>query len=304
MTSHAALFPGQGSQFVGMGSRFLATAAGREIYASADAALDFSLSALSVDGPAEELTLTANAQPALLTHGYAAFAVDAASEGAPESWTALAGHSLGEWTAYVASGVLSLEDAVRLVRLRGKLMQGAVAPGLGAMSALIGLDEAVVAQICADAAESEIVSPATFNAPGQIVVSGHVGAVARAELLATEAGALKVSRLDVSAPFHCALMAPARAPLRDALAAADLRAPTIPVCSTVDVSWPETPDDIRRLLVDQLVEPTRWNETVRAVVDRGVEELRVLGAAASLARSVKRLRTGATVVARTEEKIG
>lgn len=303
MSSPAALFPGQGSQFVGMGTRFMETGPGRSIYDRADATLGYSLSTLCSEGPEAELTLTANAQPALVAHGFAAHTALAETADAPPKWMALAGHSLGEWTAYLVAGVFSLEDAIRLVHLRGQLMQNSVEPGVGAMSALIGLEADAVAQICADAAGNEVVSPATFNAPGQIVVSGHMAAVERAEALAAEAGALKVARLDVSAPFHCSLMQPAMEGLRAALDETSMRTPEVPVCSTVDLSWPEDPDEVRRILVDQLVEPTRWDATVRAIVERGADELQVVGAAASLARSVKRLRTGARVVARTEEKL-
>ena len=303
MTTAAALFPGQGSQYIGMGQRFLENPAGAEVYRRADAALSFRLSRLSVEGPPDELTLTANAQPALVAHSQAALATLAAQGDGRVSWSAAAGHSLGEWTAYLAAGVFAFEDVLRLVRLRGELMQAAVAPGVGAMSALIGLEPEVVEAICRDAAGGEVVSPATFNGRGQIVVSGHAGAVERAEALANEAGALKVSRLDVSAPFHSRLMQPAMAPLRDALAATEMNEASFPICSTVDLSWVQEPADVRQVLVDQLVEPTRWAEAVAKVVARGTDELHVVGAGASLARTVKRLRTGAKVIAQTEESL-
>ncbi len=299
MTKRAALFPGQGSQFVGMGKAFDGRAQA-SVFTSADEALGFSLSTICFDGPAEELTLTENAQPALVAHSIATLQGIQEAEEAEESWTAAAGHSLGEWSALVAAGALPLESALRLVNLRGKLMQKAVPSGVGAMSALIGLEGSVVEQICQDAAGSEVVSPATYNGNGQIVVSGHATAVERAEALATEAGALKVMRLQVSAPFHCALMEPAMGPLGDALAATKIAAPSFRVCSTVDLSWLSEPEDIRRVLVEQLIKPTRWDEAVRLVVEHGAEELHVIGAAKSLARTVKRLRTGAKVVARTE----
>jgi [acyl-carrier-protein] S-malonyltransferase len=303
MTTLAALFPGQGSQYVGMGQRYLEDGTGRELYHRVDAALGFSLSELSLTGPQAELTLTANAQPALVTHSYVSLRAlhQKPNLGAPVEWAAAAGHSLGEWSAYLAAGVFTLEDAARLVHLRGQLMQKAVPAGVGAMSALIGLDARVVEDLCKDAAMNEVVAPATYNGRGQIVVSGHATAVARAEALAVEAGALKVSRLDVSAPFHSRLMEPAIEPLRAALDATMMQPASFPVCSTVDLSWPTEPSEIRRVLVEQLVEPTRWAEAVDAVVASGVEELHVIGASTSLARTVKRLRTGAKVVAHTEE---
>lgn len=301
MTKRAALFPGQGSQFVGMGKALAASPDTAAVFAAADQHLGFALSSVCFEGPADRLTLTENAQPALVAHSYATLMALRVSEGdGYEDWTAAAGHSLGEWSAFVAAGAMTVETALRLVHLRGKLMQKAVPSGVGAMSALIGLEGSVVEEICQDAAGSEVVSPATYNGNGQIVVSGHLAAVERAEALATEAGALKVMRLVVSAPFHCALMEPAMAPLREALETADISAPRFPVCSTVDLSWPSDPEEIRRVLVEQLIKPTRWDETVRAVVDRGAEELHVIGAAKSLSRTVKRLRTGASVVARTE----
>ena len=303
MTTLAALFPGQGSQYVGMGQRYLEDATGRELYRKVDDALGFSLSELSLKGPQDQLTLTVNAQPALVTHSYVSLRAlqETPDYAASVGWTAAAGHSLGEWSAYLAAGVFTLEDAVRLVHLRGRLMQEAVPAGVGAMSALIGLDEGVVKDLCKDAAMNEVVGPATYNGRGQIVVSGHSGAVSRAEALAVEAGALKVSRLDVSAPFHSRLMEPAIGPLRDALEATAMQPLSFPVCSTVDLSWPTEPSEVRRVLVAQLVEPTRWAQAVEALVGSGVEELHVIGAGTSLARTVKRLRTGAKVVAHTEE---
>ncbi|MFT6396209.1 MAG: [acyl-carrier-protein] S-malonyltransferase [Bradymonadia bacterium] len=301
MTKRAALFPGQGSQFVGMGKVFRGHTVGASVFDAADTTLGFSLSSICFEGPTEELTLTQNAQPALVAHSYATLqSLRQFESDSKQGWTAVAGHSLGEWSALVAAGAMPLEAALKLVHLRGKLMQKAVPAGVGAMSALIGLEAAVVEQICQDAAGSEVVSPATYNGNGQIVVSGHAAAVERAEVLAIEAGALKVMRLEVSAPFHCALMEPAMAPLREALEATEISPPLIPVCSTVDLSWPAGPADICRVLVEQLIKPTRWDEAVRAVVGSGADELHVIGAAKSLARTVKRLRTGATVVARTE----
>jgi [acyl-carrier-protein] S-malonyltransferase len=205
----AWLFPGQGTQQVGMGKElYAASAAAREVWERADAALGFSLKNLCFEGPEAELTLTKHAQPAIVTTSIATLAA------IREAWPSLAlpacaaGHSLGEYSALVASGALGFEDAVRLVHLRGQAMQEAVPAGLGGMAAIMGGDAAAVEALCRDAAEGEVVSPANFNAPGQIVISGHRTAVARAAALAGERK-LKAIVLNVSAPFHCSLMAPA-----------------------------------------------------------------------------------------------
>jgi [acyl-carrier-protein] S-malonyltransferase len=289
----AVLFPGQGAQSVGMG-RALAEGSplAREVFSRADDALGFALSEIAFEGPGERLVETEIAQPALLTHAYAAWEVARAS-GRLGAVVAAAGHSLGEWTAHVAAGTIAFEDAVRLVNLRGRLMQEAVPLGVGAMAAVIGLSESEVRALCE--AVSGVVEPATFNGDAHIVISGEKEAVEEAGARASELGALKVIPLDVSAPFHCSLMEPARAALEQALAAVEVRSPAFPVVSNVDASIATAPDAIRGALVAQLVAPVRWEDCLRAMLDAGSERLVVLGAGNSLARMVKRLRLGPDV---------
>lgn len=301
MDGTALLFPGQGAQFVGMGRALHdADEATRDLFASADAALGFPLSDILFHGPAERLTETAIAQPALLLH---AIAVLDAGEGGRDGVVAGAGHSLGEWAAYVAAGAFSLEDALRLVHLRGRLMQEAVPLGEGAMAAVIGLDEEGVRAVCDAAAAHGVVVPATFNGRGHIAISGAAAAVTRAGEIAVDRGAAKVIPLDVSAPFHSPLMEPARTGLRAALADVDIAAPAFPVCSNIDGSFPDSPDAIRAALVNQLVEPVRWEECLRALAAAGVTAFRVVGAGNSLARMVKRLRIGPAVTLRSEDSV-
>jgi [acyl-carrier-protein] S-malonyltransferase len=289
----AWLFPGQGSQWVGMGRDVLAASpAARSVFARADEALGEPLSRLMLEGPEEELTLTANAQPALVTMSCAVLA--AIRERVPElGWPSFAaGHSLGEYSALVAAEALSLEDAVRLVRARGRAMQDAVPAGTGAMSAIIGLEPALMAELCREAtrgAEAELVcSPANFNAAGQIVVAGHAAAVARLGELVTAAKGRAIP-LKVSAPFHCALMAPAAQALDRELARIAIRPLRFPVVANFDAQPNADPGRVRDLLVRQVDGPVRWEESVRRMADAGVTRALEIGPGKVLAGLVKRI---------------
>jgi [acyl-carrier-protein] S-malonyltransferase len=292
----AWLFPGQGTQEVGMG-RALAerSPAAREVFARADAALGFPISKLCFDGPTEELTLTKHAQPAIVTASIAALsALREAWPELPAPGFAL-GHSLGEYSALVAAGALTLEDAVRLVHLRGSAMQEAVPPGKGAMAAIMGGDPAGVAALCDEAAAGEVLSPANFNAPGQIVISGAASAVARAVELA-QAKKLKAIPLKVSAPFHCALMAPAARAVETALGRIALGALAFPVVANVDARPNTDPHRVPELLVRQIDSPVRWEESVAGVARAGVTRALEIGPGKVLAGLVKRIDKRITVL--------
>jgi len=288
----AYLFPGQGAQHVGMGSALCAASAeAQAVFDGADAALGLPLTRLCHDGPRARLTATEFAQPALLTHSVAVARALEAQGHAPPS--ALCGHSLGEWTALVVAGALTFEDAVRLVRLRGRLMQQAAAPGVGSMSAIIGMDEETLQSLCLEVSRQDsVVALASLNASTHMVVAGHREAVTRLEEQALRQGALKALPLEVSAPFHSCLMAPACEPLQAALEDTDVSTPHIPVRSTTMDGWLVKPDEIRRALVLQLTSPVRWEPCVRAVHLAGHEEAWVLGAGRALSRMVQRLRLG------------
>lgn len=271
----AFVFPGQGSQSVGM----LASLAGRPEVASllerADAALGLPLSKLIAEGPAEELNLTTWTQPAMLLGGIAALAAWRA-EGGPEP-DFVAGHSLGEYTALVAAGSLDFEEAIRLVRLRAQAMQEAVPVGTGGMAAILGLSDDEVKAACESARavpDSDVVeevAPVNFNAPAQVVIAGHTGAVKRACEAAQAAGARRAVMLSVSAPFHSVLLQPAGDVLQQALAGIELRAPAIPLINNVDVAFETDPARIRDALVRQAWHPVRWVELIQALSDRGVD---------------------------------
>jgi [acyl-carrier-protein] S-malonyltransferase len=284
----ALLFPGQGSQAVGMG-RALAEAfpEARAVFDEADAALGFGLSKLCFEGPKDELTLTANAQPAILTTSIAA--LRALQARAPIDPVAVAGHSLGEYSALVAAGALALADAVRLVHLRGKLMQDAVAPGLGAMAAVLGLSGDDVAAACAEAAGGEVVSAANLNGGGQVVIAGHKAAVERACAAAKTRGAKRTIPLAVSAPFHCALMQPAADQLARALEQVPVAAPTVPVVTNVEATPNQDPSRVRELLARQVTAPVRWEESVKRLVSMGVGSAVELGEGVVLAGLVRRI---------------
>lgn len=288
----ALLFPGQGAQFVGMGKALAESdSTASAVFAEANEALQYDLGQLCFEGPEATLNSTEMAQPALLTHGIAVLRAVEAADG-PFQSEAMAGHSLGEWTALVAAGALTLSDAVRLVRLRGQLMQEAVPHGVGAMAAILGLEAAAVEAICADAADGEVVVPATYNGSGNIVVSGHAAAVERAAALAKERGAAAVKMLPVSAPFHCPLMSPVADRLGQALADVEIAAPEARIRSTSVDGWLESPEEIRVALIQQLTAPVRWEQCLRALVAEGIEDAPVIGAGRAMTRMVKRMRIG------------
>lgn len=277
----AFIFPGQGSQAIGMG-RALASAspAARAVFQEVDEALGQHLSRLMFDGPEDELTLTANAQPAIMAVSLAALAVLEKDGGFRLSEKAglVAGHSLGEYSALAAAGVFTLADAAGLLRLRGDAMQAAVAPGEGAMAAILGLDAQAVQRAVAAAAQGEICACANDNAPGQVVISGHRAAVERAIELAKEAGARRTMLLNVSAPFHCALMAPAAIAMAGALAQTVMHAPLVPLIANVTAAPVAEPAEIRRLLVEQVTGTVRWRESVEAMAASGTIHMVECGA--------------------------
>lgn len=285
----AWLFPGQGSQVVGMGKDLAAAFAScQKVFERADAALGEPISKLCFEGPIEELTLTANTQPALVTVSMAVVAAlrERLPDLPPPAFAA--GHSLGEYSALAAAGVLDLEDAVRLCRQRGAAMQSAVPPGEGAMAAVMGLDAEVVPAICAEASAGEIVSPANFNAPGQIVIAGHASAVARAgEIIASRGG--KVIPLKVSAPFHCALMRPAREALEPELARVTLGSFAFPVIANVDAVPNVDPARVKELLLRQVDGAVLWTSTIEKMAAEGVTHALELGPGKVLAGLVKRI---------------
>jgi [acyl-carrier-protein] S-malonyltransferase len=263
----AFLFPGQGSQEVGMGRAFAgASAAARALWEEADAALGFSLSRLCFEGPESELSLTANTQPAVLTASVAAAAVLAERGVVPHL---AAGHSLGEYSALVVAGALRFPDAVRLVRRRGEFMQEAVPLGTGAMAALLGVDLATAEQVCVEAAQGEVVGVANINSPGQIVIAGHRAAVERAVRAAAERGGKKSVLLPVSAPFHCALMKPAADRLAAELERVAVSAPRIPVVRNVDAGLTTTADEVKPFLVQQVASPVRWTDCMERLHREG-----------------------------------
>lgn len=290
----ACLFPGQGSQAVGMGQalaeRFPVCA---ETFAEADAALGESLSGLIFNGPADRLTLTENAQPAILTMSVAVWRL-VEQRGLNPAF--VAGHSLGEYSAHVAAGTLAFADAVRLVRHRGRYMQEAVPVGQGAMAAILGLDEAGVTQACVEAADGEVVSPANLNAPGQIVIAGTAAAVARAGERAKALGAKRAIPLKVSAPFHCALMMPAQERLAPELRAATSMDPRMPVVANVDGEPKRTAADSIEALIRQVSSPVRWERVIGRLASEGVTAYVEVGPGKVLSGLVRKIVRDATIL--------
>jgi [acyl-carrier-protein] S-malonyltransferase len=289
MSSRVAfVFPGQGSQYVGMGKDLCEQfAAAKEIFTEADDALGFRLSELCFSGPDADLKLTENTQPAILTASVAALRVLRAE--APVEPALVAGHSLGEYSALVAVGALRFRDAVKLVRERGRLMQQAVPTGEGAMAVVLGLEMEDVQRACDDAAQGEVVSPANFNGSGQVVIAGATKAVARAAALAKERGAKRVLDLPVSAPFHCRLMQPAAEGLQQALKDISVQLFTVGVVTNVEADVNLAAERVKSLLVEQAVRPVRWEESVKKLAALGCNRAIEIGPGKVLKGLMKRI---------------
>jgi len=280
MEKTAFLFPGQGSQFAGMGKALAdAHSSARRVFEEADRALDFSLSGLCFDGPEEDLKLTRNTQPAMLTVSIAALAVLRENGFAPDY---VAGHSLGEYSALVAGGALQFADAVRLVRRRGQYMQEAVAPGVGAMAALLKLPEGALDAILREAAQGEVVTAANLNSPDQIVIAGHAAAVNRAVELAKSAGAKRAIVLPVSAPFHCPLMKPAQERLAADLEATAFSDLVVPLINNWQAREVRTGAEARQGLYEQVPNPVQWMDSMRYLAVQGVRRFIEVGAGSVL----------------------
>ncbi|MCJ2082056.1 ACP S-malonyltransferase [Methylobacterium sp. J-090] len=298
--ARALIFPGQGSQAVGMG-RALAEAfpQARAVFEEVDAALGQTLSRLMFEGPVEELTLTANAQPALMAASLATLRVLEAERGLDlkRDIACVAGHSLGEYTALAAAGTFSIADAARLLRIRGEAMQAAVAPGAGAMAALIGAEIAAAHAIAEEAAEGAVCDVANDNGGGQVVLSGDHAAVERAVALAQARGIKRAVMLNVSAPFHCRLMAPAAQAMRAALAEVAMHTPVVPVYANVLAAPVTDRDAIRDALVAQVTGTVRWRESVAAMAAGGIDCFNEIGTGRVLTGLVKRIAAGAAASA-------
>jgi len=288
----AFLFPGQGSQVVGMGAELAKTyASARAVFAEVDAALGQKLSELMFAGPLEELTLTENAQPALMAASLAVLGVLEAEKGfrLADRVKFVAGHSLGEYSALAAAGALSLADAARLLKVRGKAMQAAVPVGQGAMAALLGVGKDVAEKLAAEAAQGEICQLANDNEPTQAVISGSKAAIERAGSLAKAHGVRRFLPLNVSAPFHCALMQPAAEAMAQALAGVDIKPPLVPLVANVLAAPITDPADIKARLVQQVTATVRWRESVAAMVADGVSDVYEIGTGKVLAGLAKRI---------------
>ncbi|HWE79000.1 MAG TPA: ACP S-malonyltransferase [Pseudolabrys sp.] len=293
----AFVFPGQGSQTVGMGKAVAdAFAPAKAVFAEVDAALGESLSTMIFEGPQDKLTLTENAQPALMAVSLAVMRVLEAEAGLSLARDAafVAGHSLGEYSALAAAGTFSIADAARLLRTRGQAMQKAVPVGVGAMAALLGLDYDTAVAVAAEAAQGEVCQAANDNGGGQVVVSGNKAAVERAVEIAKGKGAKRAMLLPVSAPFHCALMAPAAEVMAEALSKVQVKPPVVPVVSNVKASPLKDPAEIVKALVAQVTGTVRWRESVAYIAGQGVGAFYEIGAGKVLSSLVKRIADGAT----------
>jgi [acyl-carrier-protein] S-malonyltransferase len=295
--SAAYVFPGQGSQAVGMGKALAeAFPVARAVFDEVDAALGDKLSTVMWEGPAEAITLTENTQPALVAVSLAAMRVLEAEAGVDLKREAkfVAGHSVGEYSALAAAGSLTIADAVRLVRIRGRAMQRAVPVGMGAMAALLGVDFEQAAAIAAEAAQGELVQAANDNGGGQVVVSGHKAAVERAVEVAKAKGVRRAMLLPVSAPFHSALMQPAADVMADALAKVTINPPAVPLVANVTAQPVTDPEQIRRGLIEQVTGTVRWRESVAFMASAGVDVFYEVGSGKVLSGLVKRIADGAT----------
>ncbi len=288
----AFVFPGQGSQYAGMGKELADNfPAARQVFEEANEALGIDLAGLCFNGPEEDLKLTTNTQPAILTVSIAALRVIEQESGLKPSY--VAGHSLGEYSALVAAGAIGFADAVRTVRKRGAFMQEAVPVGTGSMAAVMGLEREALEEVCREAAQGEIVSPANFNSPGQVVIAGHTAAVERAAELAKGKGAKRALLLPVSAPFHCQLMVPAGERLRVVLEQVTVSDPQVPVVTNVEASPNQKASRVRDLLVAQVSAPVRWDESVTRMAELGVDRFVEIGPGKVLSGLVKRIAKGA-----------
>ncbi len=286
----AFVFPGQGAQVIGMGRELAGRwPEARAVFDEVDEALGEKLSALIWEGELAELTLTANAQPALMATSIAAVrALEAEGFGIGRA-AFVAGHSLGEYAALCAAGALSLADTARLLRLRGQAMQAAVPVGVGAMAAVLGLGLAEVEAVAAEAAQGEVCQAANDNDPAQVVVSGHAAAVGRAVEIAKAKGAKRAMLLPVSAPFHCALMQPAAEAMAEALSRVEIKAPVVPLVANVRAEAVDDPEEIKRLLVEQVTGRVRWRESVLWMAGQGVTEMIEVGAGKALSGMIRRI---------------
>lgn len=286
----AFVFPGQGAQTIGMG-RDLADAypAARAVFEEVDDALGEKLSDLIWNGDQDELTLTKNAQPALMATSLAAMRALEAEGITLERASFVAGHSLGEYSALAAAGSISVADTARLLRTRGQAMQETVPVGIGAMAALLGLDFAAATEVAAEAAQGEVCQAANDNDPGQVVISGHKGAVERALIIAKEKGAKRAVLLPVSAPFHCSLMEPAAAVMAEALSHVDIKGPVVPLIANVQADAVSSGQVIRNLLVDQVTGSVRWRESVLWLAANGVTDIWEIGAGKALSGMIRRI---------------
>ncbi|EJU75982.1 TPA: ACP S-malonyltransferase [Neisseria meningitidis] len=296
--SFAFFFPGQGSQSLGMMNGFAEHAIVKNTFAEASAILGQDLWAMINGSDAEIIGQTVNTQPIMLAAGVAVYR--AYLEAGGKTPAAVAGHSLGEYTALVAAGALDFADAVKLVRLRAELMQSAVPQGVGAMAAILGLEDEQVRQICAESAQDEVVEAVNFNSPGQVVIAGNAAAVERAMTVAKEAGAKRALPLPVSVPSHCSLMKPAADKLADALKSVVIKQPQIRVIHNADVAAYDDADKIKDALVRQLYSPVRWTETVNALVSDGITESAECGPGKVLAGLAKRINKAAACSALTD----